>query len=99
MQQPEGFVEDKSKVCLLKKSLYGLKQSPRQWYRQFDEFLLKTGFVRSGYDFCVYILKNGEKVILYLLLYVDDILMASSSKDEIMKLKERLNGEIEMKVK
>ena len=55
--------------------------------------------MRSGYDSCVYILKNGEKVILYLLLYVDDILMASSSKDEIMKLKERLNGEIEMKVK
>ena len=81
MQQLEGFVEDKSKVCLLKKSLYGLKQTPRQWYRRFDEFLLKTGFVRSGYDSCVYMLKNGEKVILYLLLYVDDILMASSSKD------------------
>jgi len=53
--------------------------------------------VRSGYDSCVYILKNGEKVILYLLLYVDDILMASSRKDEIMRLKERLNGEFEMK--
>ena len=80
-------MEDKPKVCLLKKSLYGLKQSSRQWYRRFDEFLLKTDFVRSGYDSCVYILKNGEKVTLYLLLYVDDILMASSSKDEIMKLR------------
>ena len=97
MEQPEGFVEDKSKVCLLKKSLYGLKQSPRQWYRRFDEFLLKTGFVKRGYDSCVYMLKRGEKVILYLLLYVDDILMASSSKDEIVKLKEKLNGEFEMK--
>ena len=53
--------------------------------------------MRSGYDSCVYMLKNGEKVALYLLLYVDDILMASSSKDEIMRLKERLNGEFEMK--
>jgi len=53
--------------------------------------------VRSGYDSCVYMLKRGEKVILYLLLYVDDILMASSSKDEIVKLKEKLNGEFEMK--
>jgi len=97
MEQPEGFVEDKSKVCLLKKSLYGLKQSPRKWYRRFDEFLLKTGFVKRGYDSCVYMLKRGEKVILYLLLYVDDILMASSSKDEIVKLKEKLNGEFEMK--
>ncbi|KAK2414224.1 cysteine-rich RECEPTOR kinase [Trifolium repens] len=97
MQQPEGFVEDKSKVCLLKKSLYGLKQSPRQWYRRFDEFLLKGGFVRSNYDSCVYMMKRNEKVILYLLLYVDDILMASSDKHEIQRLKEMLNGEFEMK--
>src|SRR4030067_3506569 len=41
-------------------------------------------------------LKKGEKIILYLLLYVDDILMASSSKEEIGKLKEKLNGEFEM---
>ncbi|CAJ2651441.1 unnamed protein product [Trifolium pratense] len=97
MQQPEGFVEDNSKVCLLKKSLYGLKQSLRQWYRRFDEFLLKVGFVRSNYDSCVYMMKRNEKVILYLLLYVDDILMASSDKHEIQKLKEKLNGEFEMK--
>ncbi|KAK2437580.1 secreted RxLR effector protein [Trifolium repens] len=97
MQQPEGFVEDKSKVCLLKKSLYGLKQSPRQWYRRFDEFLLKGGFVRSNYDSCVYMMKRNEKVILYLILYVDDILMASSDKHEIQRLKEMLNGEFEMK--
>ncbi|CAJ2636069.1 unnamed protein product [Trifolium pratense] len=97
MQQPEGFVEDNSKVCLLKKSLYGLKQSLRQWYRRFDDFLLTTGFVRSNYDSCVYMMKRNEKVILYLLLYVDDILMASSDKHEIQKLKEKLNGEFEMK--
>jgi len=97
MKQPEGFVEDKSKVCLLKKSLYGLNQSHRQWYRRFDEFLLKIGFARSEYDSCLYMLKRGEKVTLYLLLNVDAILMASSSKDEIVKLKEKLNDEFEMK--
>ncbi|MCI44121.1 reverse transcriptase-like protein, partial [Trifolium medium] len=59
MQQPDGFVEDNSKVCILKKSLYGLKQSPRQWYRRFDEFPLKTGFVRSNYDSCVYMMKRN----------------------------------------
>jgi hypothetical protein len=53
MEQPNGFVENKSKVYLLKKSLYGLKQSPGQWFRCFDEFLLKTEVVRSGYDSCV----------------------------------------------
>jgi hypothetical protein len=80
-------VEDKSKVCLLKKSLYGLNQSSMKWYLQFVEFLLKTDFVRSGYGSYVHILKKEEKVISYLLLYVDDI----------RKFKEKLNGEFEMK--
>ncbi|MCI02929.1 retrotransposon protein putative Ty1-copia subclass [Trifolium medium] len=97
MEQPEGLIEDKSKVCLLKKSLYGLKQSPRQWYARFDEFLLKNAFVRSEYDDCVYILKREEKVILYLLQYVDVILMAYSSKEESNMPKKNFNGELEMK--
>jgi len=97
MQQLEGFVEDNSKVCLLNKYLYGLKQSPRQWYCRFDEFLVKAGFVRSNFDSCVYMMRRNEKVILYLLLYVDDILIASSDMREIYKLKERLNDEFEMK--
>jgi len=96
MQQLEGFVENNTKVCLLKKSLYGLKQSPRQWYRWFDEFLVKASFVRSNYDSCVYMMRRNEKVILYLLLYVDDILMASSDRQEIHKVNERLNDEFEM---
>ena len=97
MQQSEGFVEDNTKVCLLKKSLYELKQSRRQWYRRFDEFLVKAGFVISNYDSCVYMMRRNEKVILYLLLYVDDILMASFDRQEIQKLKKRLNDEFEMK--
>ncbi|MCH79396.1 retrotransposon protein putative Ty1-copia subclass [Trifolium medium] len=88
-----GFLEDNSKVCSLKKSSYGLKQSPRQWYQRFDDFLLKIGLVRSNYDNCVYMMKRNEKVILYLLLYVDDIRIACSNKQEIQKLKMKLNGE------
>ena len=46
MQQPEGFQEDPSLVCRLKKSLYGLKQAPRAWYAKMDAFLLSIGFIR-----------------------------------------------------
>lgn len=97
MQQLEGYAEDKTKVCLLRKSLYGLKQSPRQWYKKFDDFLLRVGFLSSSYDSCVYILRREEGCVLFLLLYVDDILIASSSKEEISKLKDQLNSEFEMK--
>jgi hypothetical protein len=55
MDQPEGFImPGKEKfVCKLKKSLYGLKQSPRQWYKKFDSFMIANGFKRSLYDRCV----------------------------------------------
>lgn len=56
MEQPEGY-EDKEhpeKVCLLKRSLYGLRQSPRQWNTRFDEFIVSQGCSRSVYDICVY---------------------------------------------
>ncbi|GJV82254.1 retrovirus-related pol polyprotein from transposon TNT 1-94 [Tanacetum coccineum] len=47
MRQPQGY-EQGNKVCLLKKSLYGLKQSPRQWYKRFNEYMLSNGFKRSN---------------------------------------------------
>jgi hypothetical protein len=56
MKQPEGFVVKGKKelICKLKKSLYGLKQSPRMWYQNFDTYILGFGFVRSRADHCVY---------------------------------------------
>nr|GEW81514.1 reverse transcriptase domain-containing protein [Tanacetum cinerariifolium] len=49
MKQPSRY-EQGNKVCLLKKSIYGLKQLPRQWYKRFDEYMLNNGFKRSSYD-------------------------------------------------
>ncbi|KAG8475436.1 hypothetical protein CXB51_032203 [Gossypium anomalum] len=99
MQQPESFTvsEKEDYVCLLKKSLYGLKQSPRQWYKRFDSFMTSHDFKRSSFDSCVYFKKNSNGSFVYLLLYVDDMLIAAKDKGEIRKVKAQLSEEFEMK--
>lgn len=89
MAQPEGFKCKRKEdyVCLLHKSLYGLKQSPRQWYRRFDELVTSIGFHRRKYDSCVYFGSSDQERIAYLPLYVDDMLIANKYKSEIDKLK------------
>ncbi len=64
---------DNSLHCLkLKKSLYGLVQSARQWWKKFKENMKEIGFQASDIDPCLFIKEkdNGNKV--YLILYVDD---------------------------
>nr|KYP38863.1 Retrovirus-related Pol polyprotein from transposon TNT 1-94 [Cajanus cajan] len=99
MKQPEGFVKlgKEDYVCQLQKSLYGLKQSPRQWYKRFDTFMISKGFNKSPYDCCVYHKKVEDGFMIYLLLYVDDILIAAKNKSEIQNLKALLSGEFDMK--
>ncbi|GJT44281.1 retrotransposon protein, putative, ty1-copia subclass [Tanacetum coccineum] len=96
MRQPPGY-EQGNKVCLLKKLLYGLKQSPRQWYRRFDEYMLSNGFKRSSYDSCLYYRSYAPCECIYLLLYVDDMLIACKSKAEIGSTKSLLKKEFYMK--
>ena len=74
MKQPEGFMVKGKKelVWRLKKSLYGLKQSPRMWYQKFDTYIRGLGFTRSKEDHCVYFKLIGDRVI-YLVFYVDDM--------------------------
>lgn len=99
MRQPEGFeVHGKEDhVCLLKKSLYGLKQSPRQWYKTFDSFMINNGFARSLYDSCVYFQKLSNGSFIYLLLYVDDMLIAAKDMSDVCRVKQLLSREFEMK--
>ncbi|CAM8879912.1 unnamed protein product [Rhodiola kirilowii] len=99
MRQPEGFCigDPEKKVCLLKRSLYGIKQSPRLWYRRFDEFMFKCGFKRSDYDWCIYYRHVQGESVIYLLLYVDDMLIVSHDVAAINDLKVQLSTNFEMK--
>ncbi|KAH9684519.1 Integrase catalytic domain-containing protein [Citrus sinensis] len=99
MIQPCGFrvAGEENHVCRLIKSLYGLKQSPRQWYKRFDQFIQGQKFTRSEHDHCVYFRKLPDGAFIYLLLYVDDMLTASKNRDEIERLKKQFTSEFEMK--
>ena len=79
MKQPEGYVVKgkENLVCKLKKSIYGLKQSPRCWNSVLDQFLKKIGFVQATSDPCLYIASEGE--LFLIAVYVDDIVLAGSS--------------------
>ena len=80
MHQPMGFRDSKHPdyVCLLKKSLYGLKQAPRAWYQRFADFVYTIGFVHSKSDHSLFVYHEGRD-LAYLLLYVDDIILTTSS--------------------
>ena len=78
IEQPEGFVVPgkEKKVCKLIKSLYGIKQEPKQWNVKFNQTMLSIGFKINKYDKYVYIKDSpNQKVILC--LYVDDMLIMS----------------------
>ncbi|CAI7905761.1 unnamed protein product [Closterium sp. NIES-53] len=93
---PPGYDDGSGRVWKLKRTLYGLNQSPRGWYKRIDDFLLQHGFARSECDSALYVLKEGEKQLV-LLLYVEDILLFSDSKDLIREVKQRLGAEFAMR--
>ncbi|CAN6457819.1 unnamed protein product [Victoria cruziana] len=97
MTQPKGFIsQDSNKVCRLKKSLYGLKQSPRQWYFAFHKAIIKLGYSPNQLDQCVYMWNSGSNFCL-LSLYVDDILLTRNDTEMITNTKKWLNKNFEMK--
>ncbi|PKU87026.1 Retrovirus-related Pol polyprotein from transposon TNT 1-94 [Dendrobium catenatum] len=98
MTQPKGF-EDSSHpehVCLLKKAIYGLKQAPRQWYNTFTSYLLSIGFTHSKSDPSLLIQHQSDTTI-FLLMYVDDILITGNKSEAISHLLQQLNSIFTMK--
>ena len=98
MAQPKGFVVkgNENMGCRLKKSIYGLKQASRQWYLKFDKTIKKFGFKENVEGNCIYAKFKNEKYI-FLILYVDDILLASNDINLLMETKKFLSSNFDMK--
>jgi hypothetical protein len=98
MAQPLGFVNSTlpSHVCHLQKSLYGLKQAPRAWFERFTSHLLTLGFKASVADASLFILSHGL-VTVYLLLYVDDIIITGNNSTAVSNIISQLSTAFELK--
>ena len=98
MVPPPGFSEDfkKDEVCKLKKSLYGLKQSPRAWFGRFTMAMKRYGYKQSNADHTLFLKKRGN-LITCLIIYVDDMIITGDDTEEISHLRNNLFTEFEMK--
>jgi hypothetical protein len=98
MAEPKGFVMKGKKHirCHLKKSIYGLKQASRQWYLKFDETIRNFGFKENEEENCIYAKFRSEKFI-FLILYVDDILLVSCDVSLLLETKRFLSSNFDMK--
>jgi hypothetical protein len=96
--QPTGFVDlaHPNLICLLHKSLYGLKRAPRTWYSQFASYLLSTGFIEAKSDTSLFLFHWGSETV-YLLLYVDGIVLTASSTKLLQRTISALQKEFAMK--
>lgn len=74
IKKPEGLVSN-FKFFKLKRALYGLRNSPKCWNIKFNDIMTNLGFIRSNYDYCLYLKEN-----IYLVLYVDDALIMGTNE-------------------
>jgi hypothetical protein len=98
MAQPKGFtVKEKEHIgCHLRKSIYRLKQASTQWYLKFDKTIRSFDFKENEEDNCIYA-KFGSGNFIFLILYVDNILLASSDVSLLLETKRFLSSNFGMK--
>ena len=98
IEVPPGFSNKQTigKVCKLKKSLYGLKQSPRAWFDRFRHAVCDMGYSQCSGDHTVFYRHKGSYITI-LAVYVDDIVITGDDVEEIRGLKERLGKAFEVK--
>uniref|UniRef100_A0A2N9IR39 Fibronectin type III-like domain-containing protein n=1 Tax=Fagus sylvatica TaxID=28930 RepID=A0A2N9IR39_FAGSY len=91
MAQPPGFESKGEYVCHLKKSIYGLKQSPRAWFDKFSKAVVSHGMTRSQADHSIFFKKTKTGIVI-LVVYVDDIVITGSDKEGIQILIDHLSS-------
>ncbi|KAJ4788299.1 polyprotein [Rhynchospora pubera] len=97
IEQPPGYIKEgqEEKVLKLKKALYGLKQAPRAWNTRIDTYFKKHGFVQCPYEHALYV-KVCHDDIMFVALYVDDMIFMGNNDDMIEKFKMEMSKEFEM---
>lgn len=95
--QPDGYIEGghESKVCKFQQSIFGLKQASRSWNKRFDEVIKTYGFDQNFDELCVY-KKIQDKIVIFLVLYVDDILFVGNDEGVLSSTKVWLVQQIHM---
>ncbi|KAK0596640.1 hypothetical protein LWI29_017641 [Acer saccharum] len=98
MMQPKGFVSpnQEQKVCKLQRSIYGLKQASRSWNIRFDDVIKSYGFEQNVDELCVY-KRIIDKKVVFLVLYVDDILLIRNDVGILSEVKGWLASQFQMK--
>jgi hypothetical protein len=98
MQQPPGFEDTRypSHVCKLQRSIYGLKQSPRAWYARLSQLLYRLGFSSSKADTSLFFYSRAG-VQIFMLVYVDDIVIAGSTPEVVDVLVRALSSNFPIK--
>jgi len=98
MSQLEGFVVKgyEHKICKLVKYLYGIKQAPRAWYEKLTEYILKLNFKHYDLDDANLFVKKVGKIVVYLVVYVDDILMTWNNDSYIASIEKEFKKYFEM---
>ena len=98
MMQPKGFIAKNQErmVCKLKRSIYGLKQASRLWNIRFDKAIKLFGFEQNLDEPCVY-KRHRNKVVMLIVLYVDDILLIGNDVGVMSSIKVCLSSQFDMK--
>ncbi|KAJ9558206.1 hypothetical protein OSB04_012820 [Centaurea solstitialis] len=97
MKIPEGFAkEGETRVCRLRKSLYGLRQASRNWYQKFTMALSSLGFTLTHADASLFIYEKGESYVATL-IYVDDVIITGNNATKIQETKAYLDKKFSIK--